>query len=359
LSIFFESPVFAEPQAVRVQILRNAESASLKINGIFEIKDGGTVLLHGRSLNSTVKSFRGGLLISGRNFKAEKVFVDVEDNGTIVLNGRHFKGNIEFIRDDSGSFSVVNYINLEDYIKGILYHETSHYWPMEVLKAQAIACRTYALYQMQENKTKDFDVTNDIYSQVYGGSTSERERTSRAVDYSRGLILTFEGKVFPAYFHATCAGRTEDASLIWNIDIAPLKGASCGFCQDSPHFNWHYVLSAEEMQDILNIRGDIKSVTALGRDVSGRVTDVEIISDKKTVKIAAKDLRYKLGPNSIRSTNFTVKMEGKDIIFEGIGWGHGAGMCQWGAYFMAKDGLTADQILKNYYPGAQISSVNQ
>jgi stage II sporulation protein D len=231
---------------------------------------------------------------------------------------------------------------------------------MEALKAQAIVCRTYAVYQMQENKSRDFDVTSDIYSQVYGGKTSERYRTNEAVDATKGQILTYQDKVFPAYFHATCAGHTEDAAVLWNIDIAPLKGVVCNYCKDSPHFNWHLTLDRGELrQRLVNAgykMGMIKNIEILGKNKSGRITNLNITTTTKDVSISAKAFRNIVGPNEIRSTNFTVNLSGDDLVFEGFGWGHGVGLCQWGAYFMATQGKTAEQILKFYYPQSNVKA---
>ncbi|MDP2940790.1 MAG: cell division protein, partial [Candidatus Omnitrophota bacterium] len=102
-----------------------------------------------------------------------------------------------------------------------------------------------------------------------------------------------------------------------------------------------------------------KDIKILGRDNSGRVTDLELVSDKRTARLPAKDFRIIIGPNFIRSTNFNVSALDGDFVFEGIGWGHGVGLCQWGAYFMAKEGHPAEEILKYYYPGAEITSLKR
>jgi stage II sporulation protein D len=215
---------------------------------------------------------------------------------------------------------------------------------------------------MEENKLKDFDVTSDIYSQVYGGKTSERYRTNKAVDATAGIVLTYRGKVIPAYFHATCGGHTEDASRLWDIDIVPLKGVVCNFCRGSRHFNWHAVLSLGEIEKKLKEGGfkigQLKDIQILGRDASGRITDLRLVSLQEEVKISAKDFRNIIGPNLIRSANFTVEIADSDAVFEGVGWGHGVGLCQWGAYFMAKQGYNFEQILKYYYPDSEISLIN-
>jgi stage II sporulation protein D len=255
---------------------------------------------------------------------------------------------------------VVNDIELEDYVKGILYHEVSHYWPQEALKAQAVVCRTYALYQMGENSGRDYDVTSDVSSQVYGGRAAERYRTNMAVDETKGVVLVYNGNIFPAFFHATCGGNTENAALLWNIDLPALRGVVCGFCQRSPHLKWYRVIALEELKDTLvkagyRLGGDIQAIEILGTTGSGRVKELKLQTTKDGLVISAKDFRNALGPNSIKSTNFKVSISGSDAVFEGLGWGHGVGMCQWGAYFMAKDGRSFQDILKYYYPGAELS----
>lgn len=347
---------------VRVAIIQDAASLNVKISGSYEISDAKAKLLfRGFNLKTTVTSYKGGILIAGRNFNTERILIRTIKPDVIVINDRTFRGDIQFIKTSTSKLTVINRIDLEDYVKGILYHEASHYWPMEALKAQAIISRTYAAYQMHENKGRDFDLTSDIYSQVYGGKTSERERTNKAVEDTAGDVLIYQGKVIPAYYHATCGGNTEDASLLWNINLTPLKGVVCNFCKDSPHFNWNYVASLDEIKDKLREAGykisDIKDILILGKDKSGRITDIKIVSAKKDLKISAKDFRTVMGPNIIRSTNFTVNLAQKDAVFEGLGWGHGAGLCQWGAYFMAKQGYNAEQILKYYYPGTDVKTI--
>lgn len=306
-------------------------------------------------------AYKEGILIGGEGFKADKLIFSAGDSGQILINGRRFRGEVEFVKNNFNRLSLVNHINLEDYIRGILYHEASHYWPMEVLRAQAIACRSYAAYQMKLNRTKDYDVTSDVYSQVYGGKTSERYRTNMAVDKTRGLILTYRKEPLAAFFHATCGGHTQDASLVWGIDSPALKGVVCGFCKKSPHYNWHCELPLKEIRSKLNKSGyktkDIKEMLVGGWDDSGRVTELEIVSSEGKIRVPADKLRIILNPNIIRSANFTLKIEGADAVFEGLGWGHGVGMCQWGAYFMAKEGRDYKQILKYYYPGAKIETI--
>ena len=161
--------------------------------------------------------------------------------------------------------------------------------------------------------------------------------------------------------HATCGGYTEDASLLWNINIPPLKGVVCYFCQDSPHFNWQEVESFTEIKEKLRKSGysidNLKEIVILERDGSSRIKDLKILTDTGELKISAKDFRNIIGPNLIKSTNFNLSIEKQDVVFEGKGWGHGVGMCQWGAYFMAKQGFSAPQILEYYYPQTNVKTL--
>ena len=353
---------FAQPQKyIRVAVMEDASSLSLKAPGHYEIRDSRTqkVLSRGRNLKTTVTTYKNGILLGKVTSNTPKLFIKTDESGIIVINGRRLRGNIELIKKDNGKIVAVNHIDLEDYVKGISVREISHYWPPEALKAEVIVFRTFAIYKMGESAGKDYDLTSDIYSQVYSGTAAERYRINKAVDETRGLVLTYKGRILPAFYHATCAGHTEDASMLWNINLAPLKGIPCGFCRESPHFSWHYVGSPDEIKEKLSKAGykteDIKDIIILGKDNSGRITDLKIVSGKKDLKISAKDFRDIMGPNIIKSTNFSVNVIKDDVVFEGFGWGQGVGLCQWGAYFMAKQGYTADEILKYYYPGTEIS----
>lgn len=346
---------------VRVAVLQDATSFRLKVNGPYNLVDAqdNKLLYSGNNINTTVTAYKYGILLGEMKAGTKRLLIKAVDSDITIVNGRKFRGDIVLIRNNAGKLLVVNCIGLEEYVKGILYHEVSHFWPMEALKAQAIVCRTYAAYQMRENALKDYDLTSDIYSQVYGGRTSERYRTNNAVDQTKDLMLAYQGRIFSAYYHATCAGHTEDASLLWNTDIAPLKGVPCDFCKGSPHFNWHYVLSLKELKDKLSeggykIKGSIKDLAILGIDDSGRIRDIKIMNAGEDLIIPAKDFRNVISPNIIRSTKFTVNVAGDDAVLEGFGWGHGVGLCQWGAYFMAKAGYKYDEILKYYYPESQI-----
>jgi stage II sporulation protein D len=219
------------------------------------------------------------------------------------------------------------------------------------------------MHQREVMKNKDYDLMADTSSQVYGGFASEKLKTNRAVNFTKDEVLNFNGKLFPAYFHATCGGITEDAGELWRIDLVPLKGGRvCSYCQESPHYYWNASMDLKTIQKKLGIsyklKGILKNIVITERNVTGRVRTLELRDDKNGyLVLSAKDFRALLGPDVIRSTNFTIIMEQDKAIFNGKGWGHGAGLCQWGALGMSKKGYDYKEILAFYYPGSELVEV--
>ena len=347
------------PEQVRVAIVRDSRELDLAIHGRYRLRDmsSGKVIGHGAYLvASKVRLLDRGILVGLDVYPSKRLTIEPARDASIIIDERAFRGEVTFIRTADNRITVVNNINVEDYIKGVLYHEVSHHWPMEALKAQAVAARTYALYSINP-AGKPYDVTNDIYSQVYGGRDSERYRTDLAVNYTRNEVLTYNNKIIPAYFHATCGGMTEDARELWKSlpDIPPLRGVPCGFCQTSPHMHWKKNFRLKSIQDTLNLHGykvgAIKDISVVERDRSDRIEHLKITQKSgEDLIIKGKDFRDIMGPNVLMSNNYEITMRGYYVDLTGKGWGHGVGMCQWGALGMARQQFNYKQILAYYYP---------
>ncbi|MBU1147256.1 MAG: SpoIID/LytB domain-containing protein [Candidatus Omnitrophica bacterium] len=335
---------------VRVLVLKTKDTINMSIKGPYKVVDFDTkeTLRHGKGLREHS--------VSINDIDSTGIKVLLEERARIYINKRQFRGDIDIIKDKENNLLVINHIDVEEYLYGVLYHEVSHRWPIEILKAQAIAARTYALYEKLISKNKFFDLTSDIYSQVYGGRTSEKWNTNKAVNLTMGLILTYNGQIFPAYYHATCGGRTSDVISLWNIDVPALKGTTCNFCKDSPHYEWKKELKMDYIEEKLNKKG-ITSIDVLKRDRAGRILELVVKGKGSDLGLSGNKFRLQVGPNVIRSANFEVEIKGRFVTFLGHGWGHGIGMCQWGAYGMARKGYKAEEILEYYYPGADIVRV--
>lgn len=352
--------------AIRVAIIDDSPAVSLALKGRYKIYAAGSnrVLMEGPYLATKVIAGKEALEIGNKDIKAGGVRVKVARDSNIYVEARRFRGDIEIIRKDAGSLMVINYIPLDEYLYGVLYHEVSHRWPIEALKAQAVAARTFALYQARQNKPQPYDLRSDIYSQVYGGRQSEKWSTTRAVNLTKGMVLSYKSDIIPAYYHATCAGHTEDASNLWNIDMPPLKGVPCDFCKGSPHYKWTKEIPVWALENKLKDNGykigKVASVSILSKDRSGRVDKLEIKDNAgATVVLTGKDFRQMMGPNELRSTKFNASVKWGKLVLDGFGWGHGVGMCQWGAFGMSKKGKKAEEILKYYYPGAEITTLDK
>ena len=361
-TLVFTAPASAaDPIRVRVAVVKDADSAKIFIAGNFKVFDyiSKAALLEEKYLPETdLTATETGFILDGKEMAANAISIEPLGGSRIYINERIFRGEIRVFKSEK-KLTVVNAVDLEEYLYGVIRNEVSTWWPMESLKAQAIAARTYALNQMNESKGKDYDVMADVSSQVYGGIFSEKWRTNRAVDETKGKVLTYNGAIFPAFFHATCGGSTFDAAYLWNIDLPPLKGVKCPWCRKSPHFYWEKWVPVRETEDKLAAAGysvgDIIGFEAVKRDTfSGRILELKVNGTKGSADILAKDFRRMIGADIIRSTNFKVALVGGYVSFEGLGWGHRVGLCQWGAYYMSRAGKKASEILEFYYPGSKI-----
>jgi len=362
LSNSLVSKIQAPPNMIRVAILQNVDSFTVKVQGPYVMFDlsSGQKISEGPGLKeSSVSVVQDGFQCADRLLKATQVKVVAQRDPLIFINDRCFRGEMIFVKSEEGKITVVNVLELEEYLKGVVSKEISDRWPLEAIKAQAIVARTYTLYIKKQKKYPFYDLTSDISSQVYGGQTAEKYRTNLAVDQTRGLVLIYNKTILPAYYHATCGGFTEDASELWGDSMPPLAGKVCEFCKESPHFFWKRNVRLKDIQDQLNAQGYslglIKEITVVERNKSQRIKELKIATrDGKEVVISGKDFRNIVGPNLIKSNNYVIEMKGYYVDFLGKGWGHGIGLCQWGANFMARQNYSFDQILEYYYPGVEI-----
>ncbi|MFH1791947.1 MAG: SpoIID/LytB domain-containing protein [Candidatus Omnitrophota bacterium] len=350
---------------IRVCIAAGIDSFKLSVKGAYEIQ----TLYTGETLKRSRKSLKAcevlpvksGISVGDELFRVFAIRVVPTVRGVVHLDNRQFRGIIDIIRTKEMKLLVINHVDVEDYLYGVLYYETPHYWPMETLMAQAVAARTFAMYRKEEMIEGDYDLTNDTYSQMYGGKEGERWRTKRAVDGTRGEVLKYKGVILPAYYHSSCGGHTENAKTVWGVDLAPLKGRECPYCERVKSSRWRAMFSYKQMEDRLNSNGikclGLSYIVEGPRNDSGRLETVRIKDNSGVIDIPSNKFRLALGPGLIRSTAFTINITPRGVVFEGTGWGHGVGMCQWGALGMAQKGSHYKDILKFYYPGATIEKI--
>ena len=313
------------------------------------------------------------------------------DNTTIVgaSNGedRIYRGAVEF-RIVENRVSVINILNIEEYLYGVIPSEMPASWPGEALKAQAIAARSYTLAYMGQYRSRGFDLYGTVLSAAYRGVTGEAAATTAAVDATRGMYLAAGGKPFRAYYSANHGGYSESTLSVWGEDTfnlavpdklvpprlsaisldrltrwiqeRPESYSSMPNLHSSQAYRWEKWVSVEELRSRnaeYGAIGDILSVVSRGRGISGRIHEVEMRGSLGIMRIKGDRIRSRLG--GLRSNLFTIraKLDGNGMpeyfIFQGAGWGHGVGLDQSGAAGMAQAGFSAEQILAHYYPLAE------
>ncbi|MBI3253006.1 MAG: SpoIID/LytB domain-containing protein [Candidatus Omnitrophica bacterium] len=355
----------AEP-VVRVLVIENQKDLRFTVGGRFKITplpvSGRGAQTFRKAIGVSVAPSPLGLGIGGKDWVTRGVRLEPDEDNDLWLNASRFRGALDIWKDKNGFLYAINRVPLEEYLYGVLHHEVAPWWPMEALKAQAVAARTYARYQMSVSAAAEFDLKSTTSSQVYGGSTTERYRTKKAVDDTASEVLTYGGKIFPAYFHATCAGMTAGAAELWKIDLAPVAGGVvCDYCQISPHYYWHAKIPLSEIEEAFRANGrplgQILGIEIVTQTPSHRAGSLRVTGTTQSALVAVKDFRVWMGGDRIRSAFFTVRTHSDAAEFSGKGWGHGVGLCQWGALGQALFGKNYKDILKFYYPGSEITSL--
>ncbi|MFQ5456522.1 MAG: SpoIID/LytB domain-containing protein, partial [Nitrospirota bacterium] len=276
--------------------------------------------------------------------------------GKLTIKDKKYGGIFDIIKTGR-RLLIINRIEIEEYLKGVVPMEMPSSWNMEALKAQSVIARTYALYQKKANKERRFDLVSTTGDQVYGGKNGETVRTNKAVSDTKGLILTYNGGIILSVYHSTSAGPTEDAEEIWSKNLPYLKGVSCPFDKESPFYSWDKIIRIEDVEDRLKRiypMGTIASITPYLRSKMGRIMGIRIIHSKGELFLKGGEFRRIVGNTFLPSTKFEIVEMNDDIHLSGHGAGHGLGLCQWGAKGMADLGYRFNEILKHYYPGTKI-----
>lgn len=282
-----------------------------------------------------------------------------------------YRGSLE-IRIGEKGLTVVNRLPLEEYLYGVVPAEMPAGWPAEALKAQAVAARSYALAQIKRRggSPPPADILATQASQVYRGYDWETPATNRAVDDTRGVVLTYRGVPAEAYFHCSSGGFTENSEDVWKNRLDYVRTRPDPFDLNEKHYNWQVSYTKDELIKQLAKKEyqfkDIFDLTEKERTASGKRVKRLAVSglDKEgrpaTVEIAnADEVRIALGLKSALFTmtkEFDAQKKLAKATFKGSGWGHGLGMSQYGALGMARKGYTYQDILKYYYSGVTIAS---
>ncbi|MCD6303627.1 MAG: SpoIID/LytB domain-containing protein [Planctomycetes bacterium] len=351
--------------------------------GGYCLRAGGTVLAEGPApLPPTVVRREGqSWLVGGRSAAGRELLLLPAPGGHVRLGRTVYRGQLRLVPAGPGrGILVINRLDLENYLAGVLPKELYRDWHIETYRALAVAARTFALYQaMTFGATHPYDLGDSQASQVYGGLSAETPKSRDAVRTTAGVVLAYgpEGRerIFLAQYSACCGGRVNGAYVIRNANrIPPLEGGQvCTDCAACPHYRWPTVRIAKA--DVFAaLAGRYPAARALGglvridvasRTPWGRAVWVDAVGrNGRKVRLRAEDVRLALllsghpVARGLYSMNCRIVNAGGAIEFrDGRGFGHGVGLCQWGAEGKAARGWTAERILAFYYPGAKLFRV--
>lgn len=322
---------------------------------------------------------------------------------------REYRGKMEVGISQGKALSLINIVNLEEYLYGVLPAEMPSDWPLEALKAQAVVARNQAMAKLGRHKEDGFDLCDDVHCQVYAGVSRETQTARKAVDSTRGEVLVYKGKVIDAVYHSSCGGHTQDNIWIGG-DIPYLRGRPdvigkkpcrplspvelrtwikerpavlCNNIYSNPaNFRWARSYTRDELERLVNRAltlypightqgtgqiGELISIIPVERERSGHLSSLKLIGKKGTFIIEGElNIRRALG--GLRSSAFKVETKysrsddhkGKiptKFTFYGAGFGHGVGMCQAGAAGLALEGYSYREILKHYFSGVTIKDL--
>ena len=350
---------------------------------------------------------RDAVRLSGLQFTIHNVQVGEGYHWT-RKETRTYEGELEFRIDQNGKLTAINVLPLDDYIKGVVPGEMAATFPLEALKAQAIAAHTFFLYNFGRSHIDDpFDACADVHCQVFVGSKIKNDKVEKAVRETRGVALLRDGELCSTPFSAICGGHTEHSENVWigdpqshlrgvfdirNAEVVAekfdlsleenartwIESLPAVFCNVEKNgnpeyaayakkfFRWQAAFSRQELEkNIENYTGkkigSLVDLQPASRGVSGRIIELRAVGTNGTVSIG-KELRIRkaLSPKTLYSASFVVDKKGgtdnlaDEFIIKGAGWGHGVGMCQIGAALMAEKGIESRAILEHYFSGTKV-----
>jgi stage II sporulation protein D len=357
------SSAAAEPQ-VRVLVDEGFALRVVPAQGRLLLQDGQGRTIGSSDAGLTLRAGANGLEgIDGVAPMAELWISPESPDGTLWLQQRRYRGRLQ-LRLNQGRLQAINRLGVESYLPSVVGSEMPSQWPLEALKVQSVAARTYALRQLRRDAP--FDLRATVSSQVYKGVESETDSTRSAVSSTRPLVLTYDRRLIDSVFFSSSGGQTENSGEVWPRQMPYLKSVP-DFDQASPVYRWTKPFDAAALISAFQEIGGADSIEPLDTTSTGRLRKVLVRGPGGDLQLEASELRQRLG---LRSTfvhfqrpapaenpleqvgewlGFTPR-----LIAVGRGYGHGVGMSQWGAYGMSQRGEGFASILRHYYLGTNL-----
>lgn len=347
---------------MRVAIKRDVKQVRVGSSTTAVIKDG-----NGRSLGELpAREAYYAQAASGRvaldKYQSPLIWIEPKGKGFVYIGDRWYRGRTLVVPTEKG-LTAVNWIDLEEYLYSVLGGEMDARWHPEALKSQAIAARSYALYRRQRQQSNPlYDVGNtpDRW-QIYKGVIAEDPKIYAAVDATSGQVLTHNNQIIESVFHACSGGHTENVEDVWGNSLPYLRAVpdfdlnTPNLAKIAPKCQWQKSFSSTQISQKFPEVGNIKEMKPIEFSPYNSVKKLRIVGEKATKELKGEQVRTAL---KLNSTRFTVnKADNGTFILQGRGWGHGLGMSQYGARYLASQGYSHLQILNHYYRNVALAPI--
>ncbi|MFQ3611969.1 MAG: SpoIID/LytB domain-containing protein, partial [Fimbriimonadales bacterium] len=303
---------------------------------------------------------------AGRSVESPRLVAMAEAGGFVAVGTkpdtlRRYRGHLEWtIRE--GKLLTINWVRFDDYLKAVLPREMPVRFHLETLKAQAIAVRSFTFRRLNRFREWGYDLCDHAPCQVYGGVDAEHPLTNQAVDATESTVLWVAGQVLDAVYSSSCGGHTAPIEVVMPgaRALPPLRGAPDApprgqpYCRIAPNWRWELELTQERLQSLFPRLGKVTAIEVVQRAPSQHVQMLRLRGQRATMVLSGAEFRNQLGTTVVRSPRFEVQPTRQGWKLTGQGYGHGAGLCQWGAQGRALEGQDFRQILSAYYQGTEL-----
>lgn len=377
-----QSATDLQTRTVRVLLRGDARTSwPLRIDGPYRVTaaDHWRVLAQGSRLDPyEVVANEEGIRIGDHTFAEPEIYIDVGKSGSLWVGDRRYRGDLKIVRKTGDRLAAINVVPLESYVASVVAGEMPDSFPPAARQAQAILARSYVLYQMRTfGQASQFDVYDSPRSQNYQGMEArqpsgevwkiETDSARQATELTASVVCTFRGQLFCTFYHAVCGGATLNGHEVFPGAAPPLVSVPCEGCAPGPHYRWEKTLSQAELSrrldEYLRPRGrtlgkllDVQ-MDDEGNPGSGSPSKFRLLGEEQTLTATGVELQFRMLSGVPRSPTFRIERDGDNYHFQGRGWGHGVGMCQWGARQKALDGHDCVAILKYYLPGCDFTVI--
>ena len=303
----------------------------------------------------------GRLVIAGSIPAGQKIAIVSPLGLPIAIDGMPYRGSVIVQVDPDGLITVVNLIDLEQYLYGVVGSEMPATWPAAALQAQAVVARTYAIGRLGIRDDVGYDLIAGEMDQAYRGIDGESPAVVAAVEATRGSILVYDGQIVHAYYSADDGGFTAGGAALSDPQpyLMPLRDP---YAAGSPDKFWSASVDAagfaQSVNALVSQVGSLTGVAMGSSDSSGRLQSVRVSGSDGTTSLSGFDFRRLAGRHIVRSTRISsLSLEGRVIRVMGTGFGHGVGMSQWGARTMAANSFDYADILRFYFRGSALTTI--